>query len=164
MKACIIILTAFFFMSCSSNRGKVATGLEGKSLPEFQLALADSTTPFSTASIPSGKPFLILWYQPYCPFCQAQMADIVNNIKNMNNLTIYMVSSSPKKDVQDFVDKYKLLKYTGIKIVADGKSQIGGYFQPKGVPFFAFYGANRKLKEARIGKQDIGVLIDNAEN
>src|SRR5258707_14125806 len=157
MKKYLAILPLLFFISCSWHRGRIVTGLEGKSLPEFNLTLADSVTPFSTKSIPAGKPFLVLYYRPNCTFCQAQTTDIVKHIKNLDGLTIYMVSASSSKEIQGFVEKFNLSRYTGIKIIEDAKSQMSGYFQPDGVPFLAFYDAKGRLKEARLGKQDIGV-------
>jgi len=164
MKIYLSVALLFGLVSCFDSNHRTVTGLEGKSLPAFSLTLADSVSAFNTASIPVGKPFVLFCYQPHCPFCRAQTEEIVKNIRELKDIKIYMISSWPYSDVQKFVREYKLDQYANIRVVQDPQGDLNAYFQPKGVPFLAFYDSNKNLKSAFLGKQLVDALKSNIEN
>jgi len=148
---------------CFGDHEKIVTGLEGKLLPPIGLTLIDSVSAFNTSSIPAGRPFILFYYQPHCPFCRQQTEAIVKNIDKLKNVNIYMVSSWPYNDVQEYVKRYHLGRYQNIIVIQDRQKNLDAYFQPKGVPFLAFYDSQRRLKRAFLGAQDVDVLRENVE-
>ena len=152
-----VITTAvlsLYLSACAWFQPHYTSGLEGQSLPEFDLTLKDSTKEFNTSSISAGKPFAILLYQPYCPYCQAQTEDILKNIADFKTMQLYFVTSYSYLAMSRFSDHYHLEKYSNITLVRDSSDQLLRYFNAPGVPYLAIYDQQKKLKKVIIGKND----------
>src|SRR5579864_2636847 len=81
------------------------TGLEGKSLPSFHLLLQDSTTWFSSSRIPAGKPFVILYFSPYCPYCRGEVETITKRMDQLKNIPFYLVTNFPLSAIKQFCNE-----------------------------------------------------------
>jgi len=158
--SCFLLLA---LSGCFENQSRVVTGLEGKFLPAINLTLIDSLSTFSTSNIAAGRPFILFCYEPNCPFCREQTESIIKNIDKLKNVDIYMVSSWAYKEVQEFVQRYHLSRYQNIIVIQDPQKNLDAYFQPRGLPFLAFYDSQKRLKRAFLGAQDIDVLKNNVE-
>lgn len=136
------------------------TGLEGKSMPAFNLFLADSTTFFNTAKIPSGQPVALFLFGPSCPYSRAEMTDILANIKDFKNIRIYAITTAQFPEMKSFYSYFQLQKYQNIIAGLDYTDFFANYFKATGVPYLAIYDGQKKLKEVFIGKRDIQDIKD----
>jgi len=151
MKFIIVITIALSCVGCF-NDDYIKTGLEGHPLPSFDFLLMDSATKFKTDKIPTGNPFVLLYFSPNCPFCKAQIKDIIQNIRNFPNTHFYLLSSFPLGNLKKFRQDYKLDKYSNIIIAQDYQKQFVSYYNPPAIPCMAVYGKNKRLKQVLVGK------------
>jgi thiol-disulfide isomerase/thioredoxin len=145
------------------NRPTEKTGLEGNTMPSFDLLLEDSITNLNTANIPSGKPIVLFFFGPYCPYSRVQMESIVTNIKSLTNIQFYIFTRSPFKDMKLFSTYYQLRKYKNIAVGIDYTNYFGSYFKTPGVPYTAIYDTKKRLKQVLIGKSSAALIKDIAE-
>ena len=131
---------------------KLKTGLEGRLLPSFHLLLPDSLTWLDTKDIPTGKPFIMVGFSPYCIHCQAEIRDIVKNIARFGDTTIYFVTSFPYSDMKKFYDVFHLKKYPNIIAARDSSNTFMRFFKANSIPYIAIYDAKKRLKEVIPGE------------
>lgn len=125
---------------------EIITGLEGKTIPDIELLLPDSTTLVNTALIPSGKPIVLFYFGPYCSYCQIEMVEIISNIKYLENIQFYLISPYSIVDIRKFSTAYNIEKYRNVVVGMDRKYNFGRYFKTENIPFLAIYNSDRKLK------------------
>ena len=147
-----IILTAF------RAPVKTRSGLEGRLLPEFSLLLSDSLTRLNTNDIPTGKPFIMLGFSPYCVHCQGEILDIIQHIKRFGDTTIYLVTAFPYSDMKKLYNAYHLAKYPNIVTGVDNKDFFLRYFKATAIPYAAIYDAKKRLKGVIIGQANADLL------
>jgi thiol-disulfide isomerase/thioredoxin len=143
----ILFITALFLVSCFGKKPE-KTGMEGKTLPDFSLQLADSTSWINTKDIPAGQSVAFFFFTPHCPYCKSQMSKIIEDIDALKNLPIFMITPSPFIEMKQFYNKYELSKYPNIKVARDTSNFFGQYLNVKGIPFWALYNKNRQLTRA----------------
>jgi len=148
MKALIILTT--FLCSCNSQP-VLRSGLEGKSIPYFDLLLVDSLTILNTASIPNGNPIMFFYFSPNCPYCRAQMQNIVDHDNTLKDIRFILLTSASFSEFKIFCNHYELAKYSNIVAGIDLSSFFGNYFKTKLVPYLAIYDKTKTLKQVRIG-------------
>jgi len=158
MKSLLILTLVFGLSACKNNPQKPKTGLEGKSIPSFSLLLSDSTTRLNTANIPSGQPVVLFFFGPYCPYSRAEMADIVTNMKQLKNIRFYAFTNAQFPDMKAFANYFKLQNYSNVVTGIDYTNFFADYFKAPGVPYLAFYDAQKRLKEVHIGQVDISEI------
>jgi len=134
-----------FFMAFSTP-AEAKTGFEGRLLPAFDLLLPDSTTHFNTANIPTGKPFILIGFSPWCEHCQAETRDIIRHIQQLKNVRIYYVTPYPFDQMKIFYKAFKLNQYPNIVIGTDVKNYLLPYFKAPGVPFTMVFDSHKRLK------------------
>jgi hypothetical protein len=137
---------------------KTKSGLEGRLLPEFSMLLPDSLTRLNTADIPTGKPFIMVGFSPYCIHCQAEILDIVHHIKRFGDTTIYLVTSFPYSDMKKLYNAYHLAKYPNIVTAVDNKDFFLQYFKASAIPYAAIYDAKKRLKGVIVGQTNAELL------
>lgn len=141
-----VIFTAFHAPA------KVKTGLEGRLLPSFHLLLPDSLTWLDTKDIPTGKPFIMVGFSPYCIHCQAEMRDIVKNIALFGDTTIYFVTDFPYADMKKFYDVFHLKKHPTIVTARDSSDAFMHFLKARSIPYIAIFDAKKRLKEVIPGE------------
>lgn len=137
---------------------KVKTGLEGRLLPSFHLLLPDSVTWLDTKDIPTGKPFVMVGFSPYCIHCQAEMRDIVKNIALFGDTTIYFVTDFPYSDMKKFYDVFHLKKHPTIVTARDSSDAFMHFFKARSIPYIAIFDAKKRLKEVIPGEMKAEML------
>ena len=85
MKPIIHLMLLASIAGCS-NPNRITTGLEGKTLPAFNILLSDSLTKFSTAQIPKGQSVILFYFGPYCPYSKAELADILEHMQSFHSV------------------------------------------------------------------------------
>jgi thiol-disulfide isomerase/thioredoxin len=113
------------------------TGTEGRLLPSFDLLLADSVPHLNTANIPTGQPFIVIGFSPWCIHCQAETRNIIKHIQQFKNTHIYYVTDYPFSDMKTFYTYFKLARYPNITMGRDAK----GFF-------FLFQGVKHSLRRS----------------
>jgi thiol-disulfide isomerase/thioredoxin len=147
-----IILTAY------RTPAKIKSGFEGRPLPAFSMLLIDSARQLNTQDIPTGKPFIMVGYSPYCGHCQAEMGDIIQHIAQFGDTTIYFVTSFGYSDMKKFYGWFHLEKYPNIVLGVDRKGSFLSYFKSRGVPYTTVYDAKKRLKAVYDGQTDAAHL------
>ncbi|GAA3946157.1 hypothetical protein GCM10022209_47800 [Chitinophaga oryziterrae] len=144
-------------------RNREETGKEGKPLPIFSLLLADSTTYFTTRSIPAGKPVVLFYFGTHCPYSHAQMEEIVSEMDKMKDIRFYLITTAPFNEMKAFCKQYALNEYPNVTVGRDYTEFFSNYYEARGVPFTAIYRKNKILHEAFIGKISAGEIIESTE-
>jgi len=122
------------------------TGMEGRSLPSFNLLMADSTTRLNTTDIPTGKSFLLVGFLPFCKHCQALMADLIQHIDEFRGTRIYYVTPGKFSDMCTFYRYYHLEKYPNIVVGWDSTNTFFSYFKAPGTPYTTVFDSRKRLK------------------
>lgn len=144
--------------ACSWFHSEYTSGLEGKPLPDFSLTIKDNVTPFSTAHIPAGKPFILFLYQPDCPYCEAQMEDLLDNILSLDQMSIYLVTPDSYPSIAQFSIHHRLDKYPVFHTNRDSSGILLNYFGAPVVPYMAFYNSEKKLSKVLVGKSPFSAI------
>jgi hypothetical protein len=137
---------------------KIKTGLEGRPIPDFTILLADSTTHLNTRDIPTGKPFIMTGFSPYCRHCQQEMGDIIRHIRQFGDTTIYFVTPYSFSDLKKFYVAFQLVRYPTIVTGVDAKNVFLGYFGAPYIPYTAIYDKKKRLKEVIPGQTTAALL------
>ena len=120
--------------------------LSNKNIPTVNLILGDSTL-LTNASIPKGKPVVIIYFSPECGHCQLSAQEINNDIDKVKDAFFIWVSYYPVPEIKEFADKYKLAKYDNFKFGRDPKYAIPAFYRVKFTPFMAVYNKEGKLMQ-----------------
>jgi thiol-disulfide isomerase/thioredoxin len=134
------------------------TGLEGSPLPAFELVLADSVTRLNTKDIPTGQPFLIVGFSPYCPHCQGEIRDILKNMQKFRDTRVFLITYFPLSDLRLFYKKLRLDKYPNVTAAVDNKNVFLSYYRQHSIPFTAVYDSKKRLAEVISGRADMPLL------
>jgi len=147
-------IPAFLLIAClviSCKRPTIKTGLEGQSLPAFNLLLSDGISNFSTGNIPIGQPAALFYFSPRCPYCRAQMNEILQNMDELKGIRFCMITNFPFPEMKHFYNEYKIGNYPNIIVGYDSLYAFSNYFKAEGVPYMAVYSRDKKLKGVYIG-------------
>ncbi|MDR6567447.1 TlpA family protein disulfide reductase [Chitinophaga ginsengisegetis] len=139
-------------------RKPFVTGLEKKLIPSFDIFLVDSTTHINTGEIPEGKPFILLYFSPYCPYCQEQIREIVVAEKELKDIKFYIFTQFSFSEMKDFYYRNRLDTSPEILVGIDKDYFFSAYYKAYSVPFVAVYGRDRRLINAFKGKISIGQI------
>jgi thiol-disulfide isomerase/thioredoxin len=155
---CLFLLVGWTLFTAFSAPATVKTGMEGRLLPSFDLQLSDSVTHLNTADIPTGRPFVVIGFSPWCTHCQAETRDIIKNIQQFKNIHIYYVTDFPFGDMKVFFRAFKLAQYSNITMGRDSTAHFFKYFKATGVPYTAIFDSKKRLKQIIAGQADAGKL------
>jgi len=122
------------------------TGVEGRTLPPFDLLLADSTTHLNTGDIPTGKPFIVVGFSPFCKHCQALLADLTQHIDEFKGTRIYYVTPGKFSNMRTFYRYFHLEKYPNIVVGWDSANTFFSYFKATGTPYTTVFDSKKRLK------------------
>lgn len=151
MKRLLFLFLVTYLTGCRDRHSIIVTGLEGRALPSFNLLLMDSATTINTNQIPTGKPIVLLFINPYCPFCRAETQQIIDHLNSLNNIKFLVFSIFPFGSIKEYYNHFKLNKYTNIVVGQDYTDYFGKYFKIPGVPYMAIYAKDKRLRQVLIG-------------
>ena len=155
----LFALVGWFLVSAFRTPVVEKTGLEGRLIPSIPLQLADSTTWLKTDDIPSGKPFIVLGFSPWCIHCQALTVDIKQHMNDFKDIPIYYVTPDRFKNMRTFYRFYKLRDYSNIHMGRDSANQLFHFFQTNKTPLVAIYDAKKRLKRVIPGQPTAVQLV-----
>lgn len=142
----LFLLLGWALSTAFTTHGPEKTGMEGRLLPSFNLLLPDSVTYLNTNDIPTGKPVIVIGFDPYCTHCQQETRDIVKNIRQFKDMRIYWATPYQFKDMMKFSSVYKLADHPNLTIGRDSANFFLPYFKAKGVPYTAVFDSKKRLK------------------
>ncbi len=159
---CLFLLVGWTLFTAFTAPATVKTGMEGRLLPSFDLLLTDSTTHLNTADIPSGKPFIVIGFSPWCTHCQAETNDIIKHMQELKNTRIYYMTDYPFSDMKAFYLHFRLARFPNITMGQDAKANFFRDFKAKGVPYTAIFDSQKRLKQLIAGQANAGNLVKSA--
>lgn len=151
---CLFLLVGWTLFTAFSAPATVKTGMEGRLLPALDLLLEDSVTHMNTADIPSGQPFIVIGFSPWCTHCQGETRDIIRHIQQFKNIHIYYVTPYLFGQMKTFYKYFNLAKYPNITMGREPKEVFFTYFNAPGVPYTAVFDARKRLKLAFTNQAD----------
>jgi len=157
MKKTVLYLLLLGVTACTRSP-KITTGLEGKAMPSFDLLLPDSLTHINTRNIPTGKPVVLFYFGPSCPYSREEMENIIAGIRELVNIRFYVFTNASFPAMRAFYKHYELHQYGNIVTGIDSANFFGEYYKVPGYPYLAIFDGQKKLKQALLGKSDIGLL------
>lgn len=137
--------------------GPKIEGVEvGKRAPDFVAARLGTTDSVSLHQAAKGQVTLVNIWATYCPPCRAEMPAMERlyrelGPKGLRIIAISVDDTSPK-DVQDFVNEYKL----SFDILQDRSGNIQGIFQTTGLPESFLLDRNGVIVKKVIGEHPWG--------
>jgi cytochrome oxidase Cu insertion factor (SCO1/SenC/PrrC family) len=149
----VSVLLLLLLFSCSLNAQTNTVSTESDSsaayrknptIPAFSIQTPDSSW-FRKANLRSGKPTLILYFSPDCGHCQLETEEVLSKMRELSNLQIVMITSRPFTDMVNFAEKYKINRFSSIKIGTDPSRMVTQFYDVKFTPFSAVYNSNGKL-------------------
>jgi thiol-disulfide isomerase/thioredoxin len=155
----VFLFIGWTLFSAFSAPVKAKTGMEGRLLPSFDLLLPDSLTHLNTATIPTGKTFVVIGFEPWCAHCQAETEDIIKNIQQLKDVSIYYVTPYPFWQMKVFYQHFKLAQYPNITIGKETRDSFLRYFKAPAFPFTAVFDSKKRLKQAFATQIDAKTLI-----
>lgn len=142
----LFLLVGWIVFAAFTRPALAKTGMEGRLLPSFDIRLQDSVTVFNTASIPAGKPFIIIGFAPWCKHCQAETRDILAHIGQFKNINIYYVTLDDFSLMKHFYHYFQLNKYPNITVGKETKEVFFSYFKSTTIPYSAIFDGKKRLK------------------
>lgn len=140
------------------------TGLEGRVIPSVPLLLIDSSTWLKTDDIPTGKPFAVVSFSPWCVHCQALTVDITHHIKEFKDAQIYYITADRFKNIQAFYNFYKLQQYPNITMGRDTSNAFFRFFDAHSTPLVTIFDSKKRLKKVMPGQPKAADLIQAIYN
>ncbi|GGB23996.1 TlpA family protein disulfide reductase [Puia dinghuensis] len=140
------------------------TGLEGRLIPSIPLLLTDSTTWLNTQDIPTGKPFIVMGFAPWCVHCQRLTIDIKDHIKDFKDTRIFYITPDWFKNMRSFYEFYKLSQYPNIVMGRDSANLFFGFFNSHTTPLITIYDAKKRLKKVIPGQPTAAQLAQMIDN
>ena len=161
MKKIAFIIVLVALTSCFGVEPQ-KTGKEGKSMPDFNIQLADGNM-LHTRDIPTGKPIVLFYFSPYCPYCKALTEDIIEDMDDLKELQFYFVTTLGTQDLKQFAKEHQLAKYPNIFTGLDTARYINEYFGPRGIPYTAVFSKDKILNKTFVGKIGTGRILKAAK-
>ena len=162
----LAFVCSFFFLvsNAQTDSTKIPPYKRYPTLPPIQILLSDSSTMFTKAQIPQGKPVLFMIFSPDCSHCQHETEELKAHMDEMKDLEIVMITYHPIYMMKDFVANYGLAKYPNIVVGKDIYYITTGFFDIHNIPYLAMYDKKGKLIEGFEGSLPIPQVIKIMNN
>lgn len=135
--ACLLIGLACWVAGLSQKDSRAAY-LRFPTIPPIDLVQLDNTH-LTKESLVKDKKTLIMFFSPTCEHCQHQIRDMLDSSDLLKDIEIVLATYQPTNEIQEFFQKYELIKYKNIKIGRDEKFMLPPYFRMKNLPYLALY-------------------------
>ena len=149
-----------FFSIAQSDSTKLPPYQRYPALPPIQILLSDSSTLYTKAQIPNGKPVLFMIFSPDCSHCQHETEEMIAHMDELKDVQIVMITFHPLWMMKDFITTYGLSKYPNIVVGKDVYYITTGFFDIHNIPYLAMYNKKGNLIEGFEGSLPIPKVID----
>ncbi len=155
------LFTLFVFSSfAQTDSAKIPPYKRFPTLPPVQILLSDSSTMYTKAQIPNGKPVLIMIFSPDCSHCQHETEELVAHMDELKNVQIVMITFHPLWMMNDFISNYGLAKYPNIVVGKDINYITPGFYGISNIPYLAMYDKKGNLIEGFEGSLPIPKVVE----
>ena len=163
MKNALLFFSFLFFVLSSfaqSDTTKLPPYQRFPNLPPIQILLSDSSTMYTKAQIPNGKPVLFMIFSPDCSHCQHETEELIAHMDELKNVEIVMITYHPLSAMKDFIANYGLAKYSNIVVGKDVYYITTGFYDIHNIPYMAMYDKKGKLIEGFEGSLPIPKVVE----
>lgn len=147
-----LIISLICSFSAKSQTDTLAPYQKSPFIPSFKIQTPDSSW-FSKENLTVDKPTLILYFSPDCGHCQLETEEIISKMRELTDLQIVMITSRSFEDMTAFAEKYKLNRFSTIRVGSDPDRLVTNFYNVKFTPFSAFY--NRKGELVKVYEKGI---------
>ncbi|WP_430899761.1 MULTISPECIES: TlpA family protein disulfide reductase [unclassified Paraflavitalea] len=127
------------------------------SLPPIDLLRVDSS--HITKDGLKKQPTIIMYFSPSCDHCNHQMQDMLKQIDKIKKFQWVLATYQPMPELQDFIKKYQLTKYSFIQLGRDVKFTLPVFYGIQNLPHFALYDKKWTLIKTFDGNIAIDKLV-----
>ncbi len=159
MKYFFLLISMLIISLASSAQQTQPAYLQYRTVPAARLLLADSSGKELKAMLDKKKPLMIVVFSPECDHCKHEAEELVRNINKFKNIQIMMISMQPLHQINDFANRYNLVKYKNITVGRDYAYILPVYYDIKSLPFHAFYNKEKQLITAFEGSMTIDKIL-----
>lgn len=163
MKTCLlffILVASFASTFAQGDTTKLPPYQRFPELPPIQILLSDSSTMYTKAQIPNGKPVLFMIFSPDCSHCQHETEELIAHMDELKDIQIVMITYHPLYVMKDFITTYGLSKYPNIVVGKDVYYITTTFFDIHNIPYLAMYNKKGKLIEGFEGSLPIPKVIE----
>lgn len=129
-------------------------------LPPLQVVLADSTTKYTKADLPKGKPVLIMLFSPDCEHCQHEAERFVAGRELLKKIHIVMITTYPIYRMKEFAAQYGLDGMENVVVAKDPHYFLLPFYDVRNFPFLALYDKKGKFIRTFDGSATVEKLLD----
>lgn len=155
MKPFLCICLLVLMIGCM-NRRPLPPGI-GRTIPDFNIQLLDTTVKLNSAAIPEGQPIVLFFFGPDCPYCQSLTREITKRMSELKDTRFYLMSDADFKEIHRYDTLFKLDQYKNVTIGRDINYIFFKYYKVPGFPYMAVYDKKKQFREIIIG----GVSVDS---
>ncbi|HEY4337345.1 MAG TPA: thioredoxin fold domain-containing protein, partial [Puia sp.] len=160
----LFALVGWFLVSAFTAPIVLKSGLEGRLIPSIPLLLTDSTTWLKTDDIPTGRPFIVMGFDPWCKHCQALTTDIKKQMNSFKDIPIYYVTPAPFQNMRTFYRYFELSQYPNITVGRDSVAVFFRFFKATSTPLIAIYDSKKRLKKVFSKPPTTDQLLQSIQN
>lgn len=133
-------------------------------IPSFKIVLSNGSF-FSKENIKKNKPVILIYFSPDCDHCKLLMKDLFKRITDFNKAEIVMITFKPLKEVDEFIEAYKIKQYPNITVGTEVPIYFIRYFYNlSNTPFTALFDRKEKLVYAYRKETSVADLIDRLKH
>lgn len=103
-------------------------------------------------------------FSPECSHCQHTAEEMLKYKEELKDIHIIMATFLPLKQMNDFVETYRLKEMENVVVGKDIFFIIPPFYGVKSLPFLAFYDKKGDLIHGFEGSMPVGKIIDVFKN
>jgi thiol-disulfide isomerase/thioredoxin len=154
----LILVVGLFVWAIQRNQTRKQVQTSRQSLPDFSFYNLDSIQ-VSRASLASGKPTLLIYFNSECEHCQYEATELVKNAPKLESANVVLVSSESIHKIKAFYQKYNLFKIKHLHILKTTTQNFYDYFGETSVPSIFIYSADNQLIKHFKGETKIEAIL-----
>ncbi|MCU0447023.1 MAG: redoxin domain-containing protein [Microscillaceae bacterium] len=104
----LVLVVSLFAWSIQRSQARKQAQASRQSLPNFSFYDLDSLH-VNRASLASGKPTLLIYFNSECEHCQYEATELVKNSSRLKSANVVLVSSEPIRKIKAFYQIYNSL-------------------------------------------------------
>jgi thiol-disulfide isomerase/thioredoxin len=161
---CLVSIVIYCSGIAQSDSTKLPPYQRFPALPPIQILLSDSSTVYTKAQIPNGRPVLFMIFSPDCSHCQHETEEIIAHMDELKTVQIVMITYHSLALMKDFISNYGLTRFPNIVVGKDVYYITTGFFDIHNIPYMAMYNKKGKLIEGFEGSLPIPKVIEIFKN
>ncbi|MCU0447027.1 MAG: TlpA family protein disulfide reductase [Microscillaceae bacterium] len=154
----LILVVVLFAWAVQRSQARKQVQASRQSLPNFSFYDLDSLQ-VSRASLASGKPTLVIYFNSECEHCQYEATELVKNASKLESANIILVSTELIAKIKAFYQKYNLFKIKHLQILKTTSQAFYDYFGETGVPSIFIYNSDNQLIKHFKGEAKIEAIL-----